>query len=233
MTPPEIHRVATLDLKVGTYSWPFAAERRKEIDAHFAAKQREKPELWNGRVLLGRNAVYAGDHFSADFFETDFANFLAWRDWSFPDVSVFNGFGMGALRSSDGAFLLGEMGAHTANAGRIYFPAGTPDPGDVRDGRLDLAGSIVREVAEEAGLYSADYTMDTHWSCVFAGPSIAMIRILRVELTGEALKARVEAHLARETKPELHAVHLVRSRSDLVPVMPRFVSAFLEAQFSG
>jgi hypothetical protein len=29
----------------------------------------------------------------------------------------------------------------------------------------------------------------------------------------------------------LRAVHLVRSRSDIVPVMPRFVSAFLEAQF--
>jgi hypothetical protein len=60
-----------------------------------------------------------------------------------------------------------------------------------------------------------------------------MIRILRVELAGEALKARVEAPLARETQPELRAVYLVRSRSDIVPVMPRFVSAFLEAQFSG
>ena len=233
MTPPEIHRVATLDLKVGPFAWSFAAKRREEIDAHFAAKQLEKPELWNGRVLLGRNAFRAGDHFSADFFETDFANFLAWRDWGFPDAGVFNGFGMGALQSSDGAFLLGEMGAHTANAGRIYFPAGTPDPDDVSDGRLDLAGSIVREVTEETGLDAADYTMDTHWSCVFAGPSIAMIRILRVDKLGEALKARVEAHLARETQPELHAVHLVRSRSDVVPVMPRFVSAFLEAQFSG
>ena len=233
MTPPEIHRIATLDLKVGPFDWPFAAERRGEIDAHFAEKRREKPELWNGRVLLGRNAVRAGDDLRADFFETDFASFLAWRDWGFPDASVFNGFGMGAVKSSDGAFLLGEMGSHTANAGRIYFPAGTPDPDDVRDGRLDLAGSIVREVAEETGLDAADYTMDTHWSCVFAGPSIAMIRILWVELTGQALKARVEAHLARETQPELRAVHLVRSRSGVVPVMPRFVSAFLEAQFSG
>jgi hypothetical protein len=58
-----------------------------------------------------------------------------------------------------------------------------------------------------------------------------MIRTLQVELTGEALKARIEANLARQMKPELHAVHLVRSRSDLLPVMPRFVSAFLEAQF--
>jgi hypothetical protein len=231
VTPPEIHCVTALDLKVRTFAWPFAAGRREEIDAYFAEKRREKPEIWNGRILLGRNTVRSGERLAADYFETDFASFLAWRDWGFPDASVFNGFGMGALRSSDGAFLLGEMADHTSNAGRIYFPAGTPDPDDVRDGILDIAGSITREIAEETGLGTADYTMDTHWSCVFAGPSIAMIRILRVDMPGEALRARVEAHLAGETKPELRAVHLVRTRSDLVPVMPRFVSAFLEAQF--
>lgn len=230
---PEIHRVATLDLKVGPFAWPFAAGRRDEIDVHLAGKQREKPELWNGRVLLGRNVVHAGEHLRADFFETDFASFLAWRDWGFPDAGIFNAFGMGALLSSDGAFLLGEMGSHTANAGRIYFPAGTPDPDDVRGGRLDLAGSIVREVAEETGLQAADYIMDTHWTCVVAGPSIAMIRVLRIDMAGEALKARVEANLARETQPELRAIHLARSRSDIAPDMPGFVRAFLEARFSG
>ena len=233
MTPPGIHRVTTLDLNVEPFAWPFAAERRGEIDAHFAGKRREKPEIWNGRVLLGRNAVHAGEHLRADFSRPILR--VSWRGaiGVFRTQSVFNGFGMGALQSSDGAFLLGEMGSHTANAGRIYFPAGTPDPDDVRDGMLDLAGSIVREVTEETGLDAADYTMDTHWTCVFAGPSIAMIRILRVDMSGEALKARIEANLARETQPELCAIHLVRSRSDLVPVMPRFVSAFLEAQFSG
>lgn len=233
MTPPEIHRVTTLDLKVRPFTWPFAAERHGEIDAHFAEKRREKPDLWNGRVLLGRNSVRSEERLAADYFETDFASFLAWRDWGFPDARVFNGFGMGALQSSDGAFLLGEMADHTSNAGRIYFPAGTPDPDDVRDGRFDVAGSIMREISEETGLDEADYIMDRHWTCVFTGPSIAMIRILRTDMTGEALQARVEANLAREKKPELRAVHLVRTRTDIVPAMPRFVTAFLEAQLSG
>ena len=228
MTPPEIFRVTTLDLKVTPFAWAFAAERRSEIDAHFAEKQREKPALWNGRVLLGRNTVREREHLAADYFETDFASFLAWRDWGFPDPNIFNGFGMGALQCSDGAFLLGEMAGHTSNAGRIYFPAGTPDPDDVRDGALDLAGSVVREVAEETGLHEGDYVMDAHWTCVLTGPSIALIRILRVDATAEALRARIETNLARETKAELRAVHLVRSRADIMPAMPLFVTAFLE-----
>src|ERR1700733_15455855 len=143
MTPPVIHRVTTLDLAFRPSPWPFAQTKRAEIDANSALKEQEKP-IWNGRILLAREPVFTGERFAACYFEADFASFLAWRDWGFPDASVFNGFGMGALHASDGAFLLGEMGAHTANAGRIYFPAGTPDPEDVRDGMLDLAGSIVR-----------------------------------------------------------------------------------------
>jgi 8-oxo-dGTP pyrophosphatase MutT (NUDIX family) len=231
MTQVSIHRVSSFDLVVQPWAWPFAQARRAEIDAHFADLQRERPRLWNGQVLLGRNAVLSGGHLSAEYFVTDFASFLAWRDWSFPDREVFNGFGMGALRSRDGAFALGVMGAHTANAGRIYFPSGTPDLDDISDGRLDLEGSMVREIEEETGLTSADYQADAHWHSVVTGPAVAMIRILRVDLTGEALRERIERNISRQHHPELAGIRLVRGRGDFAAAMPRFVTAFLEAQF--
>jgi 8-oxo-dGTP pyrophosphatase MutT (NUDIX family) len=229
-TPPVIHRVTRLDLAFRPNPWPFAEARRAEIDAHFAAKQREKP-IWNGRVLLARNPVFTEDRFSADYFETDFASFLAWRDWGFPDAEVFNGFGMGALRSSDGAFLLGEMGQHTSNAGRIYFPSGTPDLDDIRGDAVDIAGSVAREVEEETGLTAADYRPRPHWDCVITGTAIAMMRILDVDISGEQLRGRIEANLALQQQPELCAIHLVRTTRDLTAAMPRFVTAFLQAQF--
>jgi 8-oxo-dGTP pyrophosphatase MutT (NUDIX family) len=233
MTPPRIHRVETLDLSVAPFAWPFAQTRRDDIAAHFAEKRREKPRLWNGRILLGRTPRFHGTHFSAHYFETDFADMLAWRDWGFPDREVFNGFGMGALRCTDGAFVLGEMGADTSNAGRIYFPAGTPDLDDVCDGTLDLAGSVMREIEEETGLSPADYRAAPHWDCVVSGPAIALMRTLELDLPGEQARAKIEANLARQQHPELAAVHLVRSRSDLKTSMPLFVTAFLEMQFDG
>jgi hypothetical protein len=125
-----------LDLRFEPAPWPFADERRAEIDAHFAKLRAEKPQMWNGRVLLLRRGEIAEGVLSGAYSEVDFASFIAWRDWDFPDRSVRNCFPMAALRSSDGAFLLGVMGAHTATAGQIYFPAGTPD-------RQDLAGDTV------------------------------------------------------------------------------------------
>jgi 8-oxo-dGTP pyrophosphatase MutT (NUDIX family) len=229
MAPIAIHRVTQLDLNVRPRRWLFAEQRRADIDAHFAVQQREKP-IWNGRILLARDPDFSADRFSAGYFETDFASFLAWRDWGCPDKDVFNGFGMGALRCSDGAFILGEMGQHTANAGRIYFPSGTPDLDDIREGAVDMSGSVTREVEEETGLTPADYRASPHWDCVVSGAAIAMIRILHVDVSGEALRARIEANLARQEQPELSAIHLVHDTRDLTAAMPRFVTAFIEAQ---
>jgi 8-oxo-dGTP pyrophosphatase MutT (NUDIX family) len=232
MTDVVIRRVTTLDLKVEPWDWPFASQRRDDIAAHFAERQREKPGLWNGRVLLGRNPRFTHGLFEASYFETDFASLLAWRDWGFADRTAFNGFGMGALRAADGAFVLGEMGAHTANAGRLYFPAGTPDLADVRSGALDLAANVAREVEEETGLSPSDYQAAAHWDCVVTGATIAMMRVLDAPEAGDELQRRIEANLVAQDEPELSRIQLVRNRGDLSAAMPRFVTAFLETQFS-
>ena len=228
MTQPVLRRVTTLELDVQPWAWPFAQARRAEISAHFAGKQREKPQLWDGRILLGRNPVFTRTSFSASYFETDFASFLAWRDWGFPDVTVFNGFGMGALRGCDGGFVLGEMAAHTANAGKIYFPSGTPDLNDLKSGRVDIEGSVTREVAEETGLTGSDYRPAAYWDCVVSGCLVAMMRILDSDLPADLLRDRIETNLAQQQSPEFSAMHVVRSRSDLQPAMPPHMVAFLE-----
>jgi 8-oxo-dGTP pyrophosphatase MutT (NUDIX family) len=232
MIAAAIHRVTTIDCILQPWSWPFANERRAEIDAYFAARWIEKPQLWNGRVLLARNPVFSQGVFRASYFETDFASFMAWRDWGSPGSGVFDAFGMGALRGSDGAFVLGEMASHTANAGKIYFAAGTPDLDDVKGETVDIAGSVAREVEEETGLTPADYRADADWHCVVCGAAIAMIRRLNVDMPGERLRAKIKASLATQHQPELADIHLVRAAGDITGAMQRLVTVFIEAQFS-
>lgn len=223
-----IRRVSTLDLRFEPWDWPFARERRVDIDAHFAKLKSDKPSLWNGQVLLGRAPRFDGDTFRASYFQTDFASFIAWRDWGFPDREVFNGFGMGALRSSDGAFLLGEMAADTANAGKVYFPSGTPEPADLAGDVLDIAASVAREVEEETGLSPSDYRAEPAWTCAQSGTLIAMMRVLHVDAPAAALRDRILRNLAAQKRPELSDIHIVGDMADATPAMPSFITAFLD-----
>ncbi|MBR1222215.1 NUDIX hydrolase [Bradyrhizobium sp. U87765 SZCCT0131] len=226
--PLTLRRVRHLDLAFEPWDWPFARERAAEIADHFARVQ-ETRAVWNGRVLLLRDPQDDGDTFRARYFEVDYAAFLAWVHWGCPDRDVFNGFGMGALRGSDGGFLLGEMAPHTATAGRIYFPAGTPDPSDIRGDHVDMAYSVTREVEEEVGLTLADYRAADDWTCVRTEQWIAFMRRLDVDMPAAVLQARITAWLATQDRPELSAIHLVSDRAAFRPTMPRFITAFLDA----
>jgi hypothetical protein len=219
--------VDELALRFVPWVWPFATTRRIEIDAHFAAARREKPDLYNGRVLLLREQTLAGKRLEGSCFETDFASLLAWRDWGFPDAAVRNAFGMAAMRGSDGAFLLGVMGDHTANAGKIYFFAGTPEPKDVANGAVDILGSVHNELFEETGLDAAEFMPAPGWCLVFAGPRVAIMKMLQAREPAAALQTRIERHIARERQPELAGVFVARSPADLHPRMPDFIRAFL------
>lgn len=227
----EVVRIANLDLSFSPKPWPFAVERRAEIDAHFQKLQAENPYLWNGRVLLMHEHARAQDAFRGAYLETDFASFIAWRNWGFPDRGINNCFALGALQSADGAFLLGVMAAHTANPGKIYFPGGTPEPADIVGGKVDLSSSAVREVAEETGLTTSDFEVEPAWHAVLAGARVAMMKTLRSPLPAAALRARILEHCAQEAQPELSDIRIVRSLADLDPMMPDFMTAYLQFRF--
>ncbi len=161
-------------------------------------------------------------------FEVNFAAFCAWRAWGFPDRHVHNVFAAAALHSADGAYLLGEMAAATANAGRLYFPCGTPERADLAaDGRLDLEGSVARELKEETGVDLAGLEVEPGWTMVRDGCSLALIKSVAVPLAADALRTRILRHIAGEDRPELAGLRLVRSPGDFVPAMPAFVKAYL------
>ena len=226
MTDIDIIPVQRLDFHVFALPWPFAADRRREIEDYFTHLRREKPQLWNGRVLLLRDFEISGATLQGTMFETDYASFIAWRDWGFPDRDVHACFAMGALLSRDGAFLLGVMNSHTAGAGGIYFPSGVLDPGDVVCGRVDFDRNVRREIAEETGLSLEDVTADP-WLLVLGPPRVALIKVFRFRQSASEMRASILAHLQKETLSELSDVHIVRDPRDFKPSMPPFVSAFL------
>jgi 8-oxo-dGTP pyrophosphatase MutT (NUDIX family) len=222
-----------LALGYAPYHWPFAAARRGEIAAHFAKCRSSATAMWNGRILLMRDPVIADATLRGTFFPTDYADFLAWRDWDCPDSTIINCFAMAAMRASDGAYIMGVMGDRTASPGRIYFPAGTPDLDDIRGDAVDLLGNVVREVAEETGLAPEEYTVADGWTAVLAGSYIALMKPIEVPRPADELQHEIRRHLAYESAPELSDIRVVRSARDFDPMMPDFVTAYLSHVWGG
>ncbi len=159
--PARLLQVDELELAFEPAGWAFAERQAASIAAHWTRLRKAKPSLFNGRVLLlGRRVIETRSDgvlaLRGVFFETDYADYLAWEEFGYPGDPVDNCFSMAALRGSDGAFLIGEMASHTFNAGQIYFPAGAPDPTDVFDGTVDLEASARRELFEETGVDAAE-----------------------------------------------------------------------------
>jgi 8-oxo-dGTP pyrophosphatase MutT (NUDIX family) len=230
--PVAVIGLERVEIAVEPWSWPFAAARRDEIDRHFARLQSVRSGVWNGRVLLmHRYRIDAGALHGACF-EADYASLCAWRDWQQPDRSVCNFFAAAALRSADGAYLVGEMAADTAAAGLLYFPCGTPEPDDLdAGGRFDLFDNLRRELLEETGISIDELECEPGWTLVRDRGFLGLLKRVTASRNADALRADILRRLAREARPEFTDIHILRKPADLDSRMPAFVVAFLEAMW--
>ena len=219
-----------VEIEREAWSWPFAVGRREDIDRHFGGLQRERSGVWNGRVMLmHRYAIEAGV-LRGSCFETDYASLCAWRDWEQPDRHVYNFFAAAALRSADGAYLVGEMAPNTAAAGLLYFPCGTPEPDDIDSrGRFDLSGNLRRELLEETGLVIDELDCEPGWSFVRDRGFVGFLKRVTARQDANELRARILRYLGDEAQPEFIDIHILRGPADLDPRIPGFVVAFLDA----
>jgi 8-oxo-dGTP pyrophosphatase MutT (NUDIX family) len=229
---PSIQQVDRIDYRLDERPWAFAQDEAPAIDAHWNKLKARTPHLFNGRVLIMHRSEIIAEPKACILRGTcqtvDYKAFLAWRDFGFPDKTISNVFAMGALLSADGAFMVGHMSHTTANAGQIYFPAGTPDPSDVKGTFLDLDGSVFRELEEETGLKPIDVVPAPDWTVVCNGPLIACMKVLRSPLRAAQLEAQVAGFLAQEKEPELDALKPIFSVDELDPErMPDFMLRYL------
>ena len=164
--------------------------------------------------------------------ETDYASFLAWRDWGCPDAGVFNVFAAAALQAADGAYLVGRMAPFTSGAGQWLFPCGTPDPKDISVGILDLADSARRELFEETGLDIGTMQAEAGWTLVRDSGFVGLIKRVTASECAEDLRARIVRYLASEAQPEFSEIRILRGIADVDADMPRFLRTYLAAAWA-
>ena len=211
-----------LALRLCGQQWQWADDNRVAIDKHWQGLCAANPNVWNGRVLMATDVNAADGAFSASFIDANFASFIAWRDWGWPDKSVFNCFGSAGVVSGDGALIYGRMAPWTVSPGACYPPGGSLDRGDVhKDGSVDILGSIRRELFEETGLDANVARVEGLWA-IFDGQRISLSQILKFDKDAEQLAASMRLHIAGQESSELEDVMLLRPQADFPQSMPGY-----------
>ena len=234
MSPYRFRHIRHIDAALTDAPWPYALDHRDAIAAAWSAARTANPALFDGEVLLVAESRTAGDRFEALYRPVRFSQFLHYMRHGEPDGRTRNGFALAGLTSADGALLMGVMGGHTANAGKVYFPGGTPDLSDVVDGRVDLDGSAHRELAEETGIEAEEVSFEPGFWMAEDDKRCIFVKTVRSPLTADALRLTVLDRLSRQREPELAGIHVVRSAQDLLPDrMPPFQLAYAEWWLAG
>jgi len=217
-------RISALDLRHTADRWAFAEREKERIDAHWQKLAASNPALWNGQVLMCHEVQLADGRLMGRFLTTDFASFVAWRDWGWPDRSMRNCFGSAVVLSNDGALIYGRMSEATLNPGKVYPPGGSLEPLDVRpDGMVDVQGSIERELEEETGLKAGE-AEPGEWIAVFDDYRLSLARAYRFDASASVLADQAVAYLKHADEEELDGVEIIRSSSQIDSRMPGYAA---------
>ena len=215
--------------------WDFAVAQKAEIAAHWSKLVAEKPRMFNGTVLLQHGWSLIDGVYRTGYTPVDYASFIAWIHFGQPGSPRRNGFAMAALQAADGPFVLGVMGAHTANAGKVYFPGGTPDMTDVTaDGKVDLSGSVWRELAEETGLGADEVVISQPWLLAVDAYRAALLRPARLIYDATMAQRILRERIAAQADRELADIVIVASPEEIdLERTPAFAVAYMRQVFAG
>ncbi|HRJ70136.1 MAG TPA: NUDIX hydrolase [Beijerinckiaceae bacterium] len=223
-----------VDASFEAFDWEAPRLHAEAIDAYWEQAVAAAPAIFNGTVLVQHKGLVEGRVFRAAYSPTSYKDFLGYMRLPIPESNVRNGFAMAALRSRDDAFLLGQMSANTANGGKIYFAAGTPDMDDVRNGRVDLDGSVLREMSEETGLRLEEVTIGAGWTCLIAEKRAAFMRDVFLDLPAKEARALMLGRMKTLHEQELSDIVIVRAGDPLLddPRLPVFVSEYIRRWYA-
>jgi len=223
-------RVERCELVAADLPWPFADQHSAGVNAHWQRRLAENPNFFNGRIRMLADYAVEGDTLRGRFLETGFKEFLYWRETGEPDAGVTDAFASAVIWSRDGAVLLGRQRPGNINTGLSYLPGGFVDSNDVAsDGRIDIAASSMREVAEETGIGADLLVRRPGFLLTFTGRQLSIGVEFSCDLGSSELSQTVMATLAQDPASELAEVVMVHRQSDLdLHEMPAFARLLLQ-----
>jgi 8-oxo-dGTP pyrophosphatase MutT (NUDIX family) len=224
--------VSDVDVRLLDGPAPFEVANREAIARNWEAETAANPALFDGKVVLLSALAYADRRLVGHCHAVRYSTFLYWRRNRAFSTSE-HCFAHAMLVSADGALIAVRMGPHTVNAGKVYFAAGSFEPGDFRDGQVDLHYNIVREVAEETGIDLDRAERAPIYQAYSAPNGTAIFRRYDLPETADEISCRIRAFVAGESEPEIVGPVIIRDPHDLPDGLLPHMHAIVNWHFGG
>lgn len=210
--PPEkeVFHVDKVQMRILPGDHPFHLTERDAIAENWQREIAANPHLFDGRMILQRRIGLTRDGVFSEGYIIPFSAFLWWRKQPERHGGLHI-YAYPVLETSDGALVAIRMGAHTANAGMVYFACGSFEPEDVVDGYCDPERNMRREVLEETGIDLREAKASDGYYVAHFRRAVTLFRVFRFRQTAEQMTARIEQHMQVAEDKEIAGAVAIRS----------------------
>ena len=225
--------VDEIDVRLDSAPHPFEQANLPAIEENWRHELTINPHIFDGAVALLSELAYRDRRLLGRCHIVRYATFMYWRRHR-PAENAGHAFAHAMLVSNDGALVAIRMGTHTVNAGRVYFAAGSFELEDFRDGRVDVASNMRREVKEEIGidLDDAETAPGRRHYLLSTRSGTVIFRRYRVKLTANELVTRIRTFLDTQERPEVSGPIVIHSVHDLPDKLAPHMKPLVEWHFA-
>ena len=222
--------VDEIDVRLDPAPHPFETGNSAAIRENWQREVAAKPALFDGRVALLSELGYAEGRLFGRCHAVGYSTFLYWRKDRVATAAHV--FAHPMLVAADNALIAIRMGAHTVNAGCVYFAAGSFEPDDFPDGTVDTHGNMVREVREETGLdISGARRGERHYALATERGTVIFRRYFLDE-SADDVASRIRHFVAGEAEPEIEEPVVIRHAGDLPDGLMPHMRPMIDWHFS-
>ncbi|UDL89809.1 hypothetical protein LGH82_33040 [Mesorhizobium sp. PAMC28654] len=227
-----IFPVDAIDVRLDPFPHPFALANEQAIAENWQREIAANPALFDGTVVLLSELAYRGNRLVGRCHAVNYSTFMLWRKRR-GNSGAEHAYAHAMLVAGDNALVAIRMAAHTVNAGRVYFAAGSFEPIDFRDGLVDVDFNMIREVREETGLDLTDAERGKRWHALSTSSGTVIFRRYHDTASADEIASRISAFVATEEQPEIDGPVIIRDADDLPEGLMGHMKPLVEWHFAG
>lgn len=224
--------VDAIDVRLDPGPHPFALDNAEAIAENWQRETTTNPALFDGTVVLLSQLAWRDNRLVGRCHAVGYSTFMLWRKRR-ENSGAEHAYAHAMLVAGDNALVAIRMGAHTVNAGRVYFAAGSFEPIDFRDGLVDVDFNMIREVREETGLDLSGAERGKRWHALSTNSGTVIFRRYHQTTPADEIAQRISAFVATEADPEIEGPVIIRHATDLPDGLSPHMKPLVEWHFAG